>query len=467
MSAQGMTNQKIHKVLQAEGKEKGFEVDGKVIKSIGLKVIAKIVRDNNGDSKAGRPRKADKEPETISKSQIEQERMETVNAEASVEYQQKQEAAEAAIPEVMKPPKVADPTKPLALELRPRFFREVVYNEQVTTIMQSMLKKGQIPNGLLLSGTRGIGKTTLARIFARTLNCEAPVDGEACGECRNCIDSLNDQHPDIREIDGASHGKIEDIRRILDQVYLAPFLGKYKVFIIDEAHNLGRSQASWDALLKVLEEPPDHVCWIFCTTQKQKIPMTIKSRLISLELKTAPARIIADHIEGVMWTQGMVKLKDGEVFNRGIPASIARTARGSFRDALSLLEKVRAYCDEKGWEQSIVDHILGDPGLKLMNHIANKDRAQALQALIEMSEEGFDPIEIYEEGLVWGMNELMTIALGGDSEYGSEFTLLFKTIEAPRVFYMAKCLVNRPLEVGQATEVQMLLLKILIMELCA
>lgn len=330
--------------------------------------------------------------------------------------------------------------EPLALQLRPNYFKDFIYNEPTVLILQKMLESNRLPNGLMFSGIRGIGKTSAARIFARTLNCEKYPAKEACGVCPSCVASLNGLHPDIREIDGASHGNIDDIRKILEEATLAPYLGRKKVFIIDEAHNLGRSQASWDALLKILEEPPPHITWVFCTTQKHKIPDVIKSRLVSFDLRGIPTGMLSGYLVDILSKLG---IDDTD----GVSDVIARTAKNSIRDALTFLEKAMPYCEEHGWTKKNINFILNVLDFEDIRNIMEALRSNNISSLWTIFErlldDGMDPETIFNEGIVPMIDSLMARCLGSGCDNHEEYDIYISRLGSQRVRQMADVIIRR------------------------
>jgi DNA polymerase III subunit gamma/tau len=358
--------------------------------------------------------------------------------------------------------------QPLALKLRPQFFKDFIYNEPIILILKNMILKSQIPNGIIFSGTRGIGKTTLARILARSLNCEKrkKTEFEPCGKCPSCKESLEGTHPDILEIDGATHGNIEDIRKILEQAAHTPMMGNKKIFVVDEAHNLGRSQASWDALLKILEEPPEHVVWVFCTTQKHKIPDVIKSRLISLDLRMVPTKIIEKY------TMEILAKKDlgfGKIPTYDVAPIIANSANNSIRDALTLLEKIIPYCDDKGWsKQTVLDAIGAFDILKIpdiLGLIIQHNTAGLWALLNGIMESGIEPDPLFES-LTAVINNLMTIYLGGFVETSSLYTPYMSEFAPARLIYLCDIILKRTRDL-QFSNNKKMVIQVASMELCA
>jgi DNA polymerase-3 subunit gamma/tau len=353
----------------------------------------------------------------------------------------------------------------LANQLRPNTFKDFIYNEQVVSVLKNMLTNSHIPNGILFSGVRGIGKTTLSRLFARALNCTDRTDEEPCGVCDNCKASLGGGHPDIIEISGSTHGNIDDIRKIIDMVPLTPMMGKYKVFIIDEVQGLGRSQSSFDALLKVLEEPPSHVVWLFCTTAKQKIPVTIKSRLVSLDLKLVPTKVISQYVAGLL-NQLLEQHPDDIMYYE---EAIARAANNSIRDALTILEKVIPYCQEKGWSEQNVYKVLGhiDEGKiqAMINCLVKRDPICLWSIFDDLLESGVEPDVLYEDGIVRIVSNLMLVSFGVFVDHNDLFLEALKQLTPPRVRYLANALLKYTKQYNESTN-KKFVFQLLAIELC-
>jgi len=222
----------------------------------------------------------------------------------------------------------------LARKWRPHTFKDLVGQEHVVQALVNGLDQDRVHHAFLLTGTRGVGKTTIARILAKCLNCEKGVSSTPCGECGSCIDLDEGRYVDMLEIDAASKTKVDDTRELLETVQYAPSRGRYKVYIIDEVHML--SGHSFNALLKTLEEPPPHVKFILATTDPQKLPITILSRCLRFSL----TRLLPDQISGYLQ-----KILQAESITADESAvmRIARAADGSMRDGLSLLDQAIAY----------------------------------------------------------------------------------------------------------------------------
>jgi len=222
----------------------------------------------------------------------------------------------------------------LARKWRPKTFAELYGQEHVVRALGSALSTGRLHHAYLLTGTRGVGKTTIARILAKSLNCVLGVTATPCGICASCTDIDAGRFVDLLELDAASNTGIDNMREILDNARYAPTVGRYKVYLIDEVHML--SKAAFNSMLKTLEEPPEHVKFVLATTDPQKIPVTVLSRCLQFNLKTlAPAMIIARLTE--------ILTAEGIAFDDAALMQIARAARGSMRDALSVLDQAIAH----------------------------------------------------------------------------------------------------------------------------
>src|SRR6056300_527237 len=212
----------------------------------------------------------------------------------------------------------------LARKWRPRKFAEMVGQEHVLRALTNALDNNRLHHAYLFSGTRGVGKTTVARIFAKSLNCEQGISSEPCGECSSCQEIDQGRSMDLIEIDAASRTGVDDMRELLDNLQYAPTRSRFKIYLIDEVHML--SKHSFNALLKTLEEPPSHVKFLLATTDPQKLPATILSRCLQFNLKNMPPEQIVGHLTSVLEEEGIA----------GEPSALwllARAANGSMRDA--------------------------------------------------------------------------------------------------------------------------------------
>src|SRR6202522_1767823 len=222
----------------------------------------------------------------------------------------------------------------LARKWRPKRFAEMVGQEHVLRALVNSLTSGRVHHAFLFTGTRGVGKTTIARILAKCLNCEQGVTAEPCGECAACREIDEGRFVDLIEVDAASRTKVDDTRELLDNVQYAPTRGRYKVYLIDEVHML--SNHSFNALLKTLEEPPPHVKFLLATTDPQKLPVTVLSRCLQFSLKRLPASLIGERLKFIAGAENLQ-------FDPAAIALLARAAEGSMRDALSLMDQLIAF----------------------------------------------------------------------------------------------------------------------------
>ena len=274
----------------------------------------------------------------------------------------------------------------LARKWRPKTFADLVGQEHVVKALRNALEKGRLHHAYLLTGTRGVGKTTIARILAKSLNCEHPKEGEPCGQCQSCRDIDTGRFVDLLEIDAASNTGIDNIREVLENAQYAPTAGKYKVYIIDEVHMLSKS--AFNAMLKTLEEPPEHVKFILATTDPHKVPVTVLSRCLQFVLRNMTTQQVADHLAHVL---------DSEQIPYETPALalLGRAAAGSMRDALSLLDQAIAMGSGKVAEQD-VRQMIGAVDKRylyeLLQSIAGQNGAALMNQAREMAERavGFD-----------------------------------------------------------------------------
>ncbi|MBI3149872.1 MAG: DNA polymerase III subunit gamma/tau [Betaproteobacteria bacterium] len=261
----------------------------------------------------------------------------------------------------------------LARKWRPRCFEELVGQEHVVQALANALERQQLHHAYLLTGTRGVGKTTIARILAKSLNCEKGVTARPCGQCAACREIDGGRFVDLLELDAASNTGIDNMREILDNARYAPTAGRYKVYLIDEVHML--SKAAFNSMLKTLEEPPDHVKFVLATTDPQRIPVTVLSRCLQFNLKQLPAPLIRERLAAVLQAEEIV-------FEAEALALIARAAQGSMRDALSLLDQAIAYGGgrvEDSVTRAMLGAVDGEFVFRLLGALATGDAGTLMQ----------------------------------------------------------------------------------------
>lgn len=304
----------------------------------------------------------------------------------------------------------------LARKWRPKTFREMVGQEHVLKALINALDRDRLHHAYLFTGTRGVGKTTIARILAKCLNCEAGVSSEPCGQCSACSSIANGSFIDLIEVDAASRTKVEDTRELLENVQYSPSVGRYKVFLIDEVHML--STHSFNALLKTLEEPPPHVKFLLATTDPQKLPATILSRCLQFNLKNMTPERIVGHLHDVLD-------KEMVVHDEQALWLLGRAADGSMRDALSLADQGIAFGSGK-IEEADIRTMLGTIDQSaiydIIDGLAELNAATMLEAVRELSEYAPDFLLALEEMLTVLHRIAMTQALPGvgDNSYGDK-----------------------------------------------
>lgn len=268
----------------------------------------------------------------------------------------------------------------LARKWRPQNFQELVGQEHVQRALVNALNDDRLHHAYLFTGTRGVGKTTIARIFSKSLNCETGITSTPCGECSTCKEIAEGRYIDLIEVDAASRTGVDDTRELLENVQYAPTRGRYKVYLIDEVHMFSKS--SFNALLKTLEEPPPHVKFLLATTDPQKLPVTILSRCLQFNLKRLPVSLIISHLQHVL-TQENVE------HNVTALQLIAEAADGSMRDALSLLDQALAFGGGSVQELEVRD-MLGsvsrDKVINLLKAVLTRDASQTMAVVADLAE---------------------------------------------------------------------------------
>ena len=301
----------------------------------------------------------------------------------------------------------------LARKYRPRTFASMAGQEHVLKALVNGLDHDRLHHAYLFTGTRGVGKTTVARVLAKCLNCEQGVGSEPCGECGACRAIDEGRFVDLIEVDAASRTRVEDTRELLDNVQYAPTQGRYKIYLVDEVHML--SAHSFNALLKTLEEPPPHVKFLLATTDPQKVPVTILSRCLQFNLKRLPASLISEYLGGILDQEGIE-------YEQQALARLARAADGSMRDALSLTDQALAFGggavrddDVRGMLGSIEDHSV----LEILEALAARDGGELMAVVERLAERTPDFGDVLAAILtqLHGLSLLQTVPEAGDPDH--------------------------------------------------
>ena len=298
-------------------------------------------------------------------------------------------------------------------DYRPKSFSEVINQEHIKTTLQKAIAAGSFAHAYLFTGTRGTGKTSVARILARAINCAKQKNGEPCNNCDNCKQFLNNTGLDLVEIDAASNTGVENIREITEHLKFSPTSAKYKVFIIDEVHML--SKGAFNALLKTLEEPPAHAVFILATTEVHKVPATIISRTQRFDFKKIDNARLLEYLEEVSKKE---KIK----IDKESLELVVNSAEGSVRDALSILDKLSTF--EK-IDLAQAEALLGITNViasqKFLDLLNKKNAADALNFLSEIFNSGVDPIQFNKDFLEY-LRKVLMISLGADMDFALDQT---------------------------------------------
>ena len=289
----------------------------------------------------------------------------------------------------------------LARKWRPRNFEQLVGQTHVARALVNALDADRLHHAFLFTGTRGVGKTTLARILAKCINCETGVTSKPCGECGACVEIDEGRFVDLLEVDAASRSRVDETRDLMDNVQFTPARGRYKVYLIDEVHMF--SEKSFNALLKTLEEPPPHVKFLLATTDPQKLPITVLSRCLKFNLKRLPAGDIAGHLERILAEEAIE-------FESAAVQLVSRAADGSMRDALSLLDQAVAYGAGTVREEearAMLGTVDRSRVVDLLDAVAARDAAGALDVVAAVASDAAD----YEDVLGEVVNTLHRIAV--------------------------------------------------------
>ena len=315
---------------------------------------------------------------------------------------------------------------------RPSTFADVIGQEHVTTPLSNALTSGQIHHAYLFSGPRGCGKTSSARIMARSLNCEKGPTPNPCGVCQSCKDLVANGPGslDVIELDAATHGLVDDARDLRDKAFFAPVQSRYKIYIIDEAHQLGPGAAN--ALLKVVEEPPAHVLFIFATTEPEKLISTIRSRTHHYPFRLVPPAILSTHLEKVCESEGIKVAK-------GVIQLVVRASGGSVRDAQSILGQLLAGAGSDGVSYEIAVALLGYTDSALLDEaidsLAASDSASLFNTVDRVVESGQDP-KRFAQDLLERLRDL--IIVGAVDENNSQVLVQIPTDQLDRMRTQAK-----------------------------
>jgi len=315
---------------------------------------------------------------------------------------------------------------------RPSIFADVIGQEHVTTPLSNALESGKIHHAYLFSGPRGCGKTSSARIMARSLNCEKGPTPNPCGVCQSCKDLVANGPGslDVIELDAATHGLVDDARDLRDKAFFAPVSARYKIYIIDEAHQLGPGAAN--ALLKVVEEPPAHVLFIFATTEPDKLISTIRSRTHHYPFRLVPPAILNSHLEKICASEGIKVAK-------GVISLVVRASGGSVRDSLSILGQLLAGAGSNGVTYEIAVALLGYTDSALIDEaidaIAAQDSASLFTTIDRVIESGQDP-KRFASDLLERMRDL--IIVGASDENNSAILISLPTDQLDRIRTQAK-----------------------------
>lgn len=295
--------------------------------------------------------------------------------------------------------------KALYRKWRPEFFRDVVGQEVIVRTLRAQIMSGHIAHAYLFTGPRGTGKTSMAKIFARAINCLEPEEGDACGKCGVCL-ALKGEAMDIIEMDAASNNGVDEIRALRENIVFPPAVGRYKVYIIDEVHML--SQGAFNALLKTLEEPPEHAVFILATTEVHKLPATILSRCQRFNFKSISVSDISGYLKKVLQASGAE-------FEPQAVDLIARSAEGGMRDALSIADMCLSYCGSNVGYEDVVS-ILGTADREFMfkcaDTLINSDVKGALDACAQLTDSGGD-IGVFMRDIMSHLSDVLTAKLAG------------------------------------------------------
>jgi DNA polymerase-3 subunit gamma/tau len=317
------------------------------------------------------------------------------------------------LPPPTPPAPLTEPHRALYLRWRPKRFEDVVGQEHVTRTLRNAVKLGRPAHAYLFTGPRGTGKTSVARILYRAVNCERVVDGDPCNTCQLCRAALDGRALDLVEIDAASNRGIDDIRDLRDKVAYRPGEGRYRVYIIDEAHEL--TPAAWEAFLKTLEEPPPHALFVLATTEAHKVPATIVSRCQRFDFRRIPYQATREQLAKVAVAEGLQV--DPPVFER-----LALVARGGLRDALSLLDQLSAFAVGE-IDMEVARAALSLPSIEAVRGAVDamtRHDPGAVMAVISDAAEGGADLRLFADELIVHLRALMLLRVGADARLTDE-----------------------------------------------
>ena len=285
---------------------------------------------------------------------------------------------------------------------RPQTFDDIVEQQHVTRTLKNAIQLGRVAHAYLFSGTRGVGKTTMARLLAKALNCEQGPTVQPCNTCQSCQEITQGSYLDIIEIDGASNRGIDEIRDLREQLRYLPSGGRYKIYIIDEVHML--TKEAFNALLKTLEEPPPHVVFVFATTELEKIPLTIVSRCQRFEFKRVSLAGISEQLAAITQSEGVT-------ISPTSLSHVARAAEGSLRDGQSLLDQVIAFCGTEIQDDDVrqlLGHVGSEPLVACLGALFRQDAETALHTVNQLQMEGYEAGSILK-ALLEGLRHLIVL----------------------------------------------------------
>ena len=320
----------------------------------------------------------------------------------------------------------------LARKWRPRVFEELVGQSHVVTALVNALESKRLHHAYLFTGTRGVGKTTLARILAKSINCETGITSKPCGKCRACTEIDAGRFVDLLEVDAATNTKVDEMRELLDTAQYMPVSGRFKVYIIDEVHMLSRH--AFNSMLKTLEEPPEHVKFILATTDPQRLPVTVLSRCLQFNLKPLPPALIAGHLKRVLDVEGIP-------YEEGALQSIGKAAAGSVRDSLSLLDQAIAHGKGRVAKEQVTQMLGtlgGDLVWPLLERIADGDGAGMVAEAERLSERSVSFDSALEElaAILHRVALAKAGASAGEDADTERVAAMAARLDAPRVHVM-------------------------------